>query len=124
MNLNLRDFPDELWHKLKLEAVKQRVSLRELVISILSGVGGSTEVGMDGSIPSTKRDLTATPTTKRLVTKKSRATEKSAKPAESGTEPSVAPEPVIERKINSFMDKPIDEMNERELIVYMRNRGK
>jgi plasmid stability protein len=35
-NINIRDFPDELHRKLKIEAATLGMSLKELVIQILS----------------------------------------------------------------------------------------
>jgi plasmid stability protein len=35
-NINIRDFPDELHRKLKIEAATLSISLKDLVIQILS----------------------------------------------------------------------------------------
>ncbi len=47
VTINLRDFPEELWHALKIRAATERNSLKGLIIEILQKDMESHKKGVD-----------------------------------------------------------------------------
>jgi len=108
MNLNLRDFPEELWKELKSEAALTGMTLKEVVV--------------DKCLQKKKSGEEKISTPKSGVTK----TEKSVPPTSSVDTVTTITEEVESEppKYKSFMDKPKSEMTPREMREYIRRGGR